>query len=443
MKKFLAILLALVMVLAMVACGGGGEDTPPADDGAASGGEAAGGESSGVADTSTNMMGGQDEVVDNTATGEIGMYDPNYDYNANPKYKIAYYVLATGVLYEAMGDAIEHWCTMMNLEYGGMLDCGNDKDAYLSNLQTLATEYDGLLIDPDGEQFTRCAEILDEQGTHWMGVMGAARDFTKEGAPLMHPYVGFDQYQIGVICGDYLVKYYQKQYPDVDPSEIAWIGTDFSTFPLFHSRQQGFYDTVVAHDPTIADRYFTGDVAAIGLTTDAGSQVVAAVLSEHPEYEYWMCYGLIDDISMGAAIAFDVAGLTDTCATVTFGGTGLQLQWDAGIQDSWVAACYLPQTIYAEPIIGALYAFMSGQATPETIWPEWVPNNEIVPYAMRSLPAFWIEYENYQHMIRWSDIYAGSNFYSEYPDEVNGQPITRDDFSVSVPIPEGYAGYEG
>ena len=203
------------------------------------------------------------------------------------------------------------------------------------------------------------------------------------------------------------------------------------------------YDTVVAHDPTIADRYFTGDVAAIGLTTDAGSQVVAAVLSEHPEYEYWMCYGLIDDISMGAAIAFDVAGLTDTCATVTFGGTGLQLQWDAGIQDSWVAACYLPQTIYAEPIIGALYAFMSGQATPETIWPEWVPNNEIVPYAMRSLPAFWIEYENYQHMIRWSDIYAGSDFYSEYPDEVNGKPITRDDFSVSVPIPEGYAGYEG
>ena len=442
MKKFLAILLALVMVLAMVACGGGGEDTPPADDGAASGGEAAGGESSGVADTSTNMMGGQDEVVDNTATGEIGMYDPNYDYNANPKYKIAYYVLATGVLYEAMGDAIEHWCTMMNLEYGGMLDCGNDKDAYLSNLQTLATEYDGLLIDPDGEQFTRCAEILDEQGTHWMGVMGAARDFTKEGAPLMHPYVGFDQYQIGVICGDYLVKYYQKQYPDVDPSEIAWIGTDFSTFPLFHSRQQGFYDTVVAHDPTIADRYFTGDVAAIGLTTDAGSQVVAAVLSEHPEYEYWMCYGLIDDISMGAAIAFDVAGLTDTCATVTFGGTGLQLQWDAGIQDSWVAACYLPQTIYAEPIIGALYAYMTGQTTPEEIWPEWYKEGEA--YAMRGLPAFWIEYGTYKHVIKWSDIYAGSNFYADYPAEYNGQPITRDDFSTSVNIPaEGFRGSQG
>ena len=31
----------------------------------------------------------------------------------------------------------------------------------------------------------------------------------------------------------------------------------------------------------------------------------------------------------------------------------------------------------------------------------------------------------------------------QYPDEVNGKPITRDDFSVSVPIPEGYAGYQG
>ena len=438
MKKLLAILLAVLMMLAMVACGGGGSDAPAAADD-----EAAGGESVGVADTTTSMIGGDTGPIDNSATGEIGMYDPNYDYFANPRYKIAYYVLATGVLYEAMGDAIEHWCTKMNLEYGGMLDSGSDKDAYLSNLQTLGAEYDGLLIDPDGEQFLRCSEVLDEVGCHWMGVMGTARDFTAEGAPLMHPYVGFDQYQIGVICGEYLVKYYQAKYPDVDPTEIAWLGTDFSTFPLFHSRQQGFYDTIVKHDPTIADRYFVGDTASTGLTIDAGNQVVAAVLSEHPEYEYWMCYGLIDDISMGAAAAFDTAGLTDTCATVAFGGTGLQLQWDAGIQDSWVAACYLPQTIYAEPIIGALYAFMTGQATPETIWPEWVPNNEPVPYAMRGLPAFWIEYENYQHMIRWSDIYAGSDFYSQYPDTVNGQPITRDDFSVSVPIPEGYAGYQG
>ena len=95
MKKFLAILLALVMVLAMVACGG--EKAPATDDTAADTG-ATEGES--FADTSTSGFGGQDEgeEISNEYSGELGMYDPNYDYNANPKYKVVYYVLATGVL---------------------------------------------------------------------------------------------------------------------------------------------------------------------------------------------------------------------------------------------------------------------------------------------------------------------------------------------------------
>ncbi|MBQ9858430.1 MAG: hypothetical protein IJO77_05445, partial [Oscillospiraceae bacterium] len=145
MKKFLAILLALVMVLAMVACGG---DKAPADTGADTSTDAGTEGDGALADASTSGFGGQDEGEDisNEYTGEIGMYDPNYDYNANPKYKVVYYVLATGVLYEAFGDAFEHWCSVMNLEYGGLVDYAGDKDAYLSNLQTIATEYDGVLL---------------------------------------------------------------------------------------------------------------------------------------------------------------------------------------------------------------------------------------------------------------------------------------------------------
>jgi len=443
MKKFLAILLALVMVLAMVACGG---DKAPADTGADTSTDAGTEGDGALADASTSGFGGQDEGEDisNEYTGEIGMYDPNYDYNANPKYKVVYYVLATGVLYEAFGDAFEHWCSVMNLEYGGLVDYAGDKDAYLSNLQTIATEYDGVLLDPDAEQYKRCAEILDEAGTPWMGCMAEARDYAAEGAPLLHPYCGFDNYQVGVICAEYLIKYYQTKYPDVDPSEIAWATVDFSTSPPLHARETGFYDTIVAHDATIADRYWVADTAIGTFDLDTSNTVMSAVLAEHPEYEYWMVFGETDTQSQGAAVAFDTAGLTDTCATVTFGGTGLQLQWDAGIQDSWVAACYLPQTIYAEPIIGALYAFMTGQATPETIYEDWIPVDEVAPYAMRSLPAFWIEYGTYKHVIKWSDIYAGSNFYADYPAEYNGQPITRDDFSTSVNIPaEGFRGSQG
>lgn len=438
MKRFLAILLALVMVLGLVACGGGNADKDTTSGNTTSGdttGDTTGGDAS--TDTTTSSGGAfnnSDEPIDNTATGEIGMYDPNYDYNANPRYKVCYYVLTTGVLYEAFGEAFKHWCSVMNLEYGGMIDAGGDKDLYLSNMVTLANEYDGLLIDPDAEQYTRCAEILDEAGTPWMGCMAEARDYTQEGAPLMHPFCGFDSYAVGEIMADYLWNYAQNNW-DVDISEVAFATVDFSTSPPLHQREIGFRNKLLKYDATIADRYWTADTSIAMFDVDTSNTVMSSLLAEHPEYEYWCVFGEIDDMAQGAAGAFDTAGLTDTAAVVTFGGTGLQLQWDAGMQDAWVAACYLPQTIYAEPIIGALYAFMNGDATAETIWPEWVPAYEPVPYAMRRLPSFWIEYETYKHVIRWSDIYAGSDFYASYPSE----GITRDDFSTKMPIPESYA----
>jgi len=444
MKKFLAILLALVMVLGMVACGGGSDD---ADTGAAdTGSESTGSEDAGSTDEGYTGAGiGEVEGEIHNEYGLEGMYDPDKDYNANPTYKVCYYVLATGVLYEAMGEAIAHWCSIANMEYGGLIDYAGDKDAYLSNLVTIAQEYDGVVLDPDAEQYNRCAEILNEAGTPWMGVMAEARDYSAEGAPLLHPYVGFDNYEVGVIDAQYLIEYYQREWPDVDPSEIAWACVDFSLSPPLATRQVGFYDTLIAHDPTIADRYFIADTAGGtgNFDLDNSASLMAAVVSANPQYEYWCVFGETDTQAQGAAVCFDNAGLTDTAAVVTFGGTGLQQQWDSGMQDSWVAACYLPQTIYCEPILFALYSFMEGTNTPEEIWNDWEPINEDTTYAMRGLPAFWIEYETYKHMIKWSDIYAGSNYFADYPDTFNGQPITRDDFSAVVPYKPTVKGYTG
>ena len=222
MKKFLAILLALVMVLAMVACGGNAD----------AGNTEAGNTDAGNTDASTGAEqgasggalagGAEGEEIDNSSNGEIGLFDPEYDYSANPRYKIAYYVLATGVLYEATGDAIEHWCSVMNMEYGGLLDAGGDKDAYLSNLQTLAAEYDGLIMDPDAEQYKRCSEILNEAGCAWMGNMAAARDYSSEGAPLLAPYVGFDNFEVGTIMLPQLLYHKEQLWPDVDISEFGF-----------------------------------------------------------------------------------------------------------------------------------------------------------------------------------------------------------------------------
>ena len=439
MKRFLAILLALVMVLALVACGGGSDADKDTGNDAASDNTASGnaGASDGAAaGNSAGALGSQEGEIDNSSNGEIGLFDPDYDYSANPRYKLAYYVLSTGVLYEATGDAIKHWCSVMNMEYGGMKDAGGDKDAYLSNLTTLAAEFDGLIIDPDAEMYTRCAEILNEAGCAWMSNMAAARDYTKPEAPLLCPYVGFDNFEVGTIMLPQLLYHKEQLWPDVDISEFGFMCVDFSTSPPLHDRERGFKHTLVeAYGEEVLDRYFVADTAIAMFDVDTSNTVVSSVLAEHSEYEYWLVYAEIDDMAQGAAAAFDTAGLTDNAAVVTFGGTGLQLQWDAGMQDAWRSACYLPQAIYVEPIIGAVYAFMNGDATPETIWPEWVPAYEPVPYAVRLLPSFWIEFETYKHMLEWSDVYCKSDLfpYNELKD------IDRNAYSTKVAIPEAYA----
>ena len=439
MKKIIALVLCLLLVFSLVACGSTSsdtkEDTTAAEETTTEETtEAAEETTSGKADSSTSAFGDdtQEEVVNEV---EEGLYDPNYDYSQNPTYKVAYYVLATGVLYEEQGKAMEHWCSVMNCEYGGLLAAGGDKDAYLSNLSTLAQEYDGLVIDPDAEQYGRCAEILDEAGCPWMGLMSIARDYSQEGSPMVHPYVGFSQTDVGAMMAPQLLSIKEEMWPDVSIDEFGFICVDYTVSPVLHERLTGFQDALAEIDPAYAEndvRFFTADTSINTFDVDTSNQVVSAILAEHPDIEYWLVFAEIDDMAMGAAAAFDNVGLTDNAAVVTFGGTALQNQWDAGTTSAWVAACYLPPLIYNEPIFGALYLYMSGQTTPEEIWAEWKDDAEPT-YAKRMLPAYWIYQDNYQHMIEWADVYAGSNFY-DYDDT----GITRNDFSTHVDVPAYY-----
>lgn len=443
MKKFLAIILVLVMCFSFVACN---SDKPSDDaantDGAGTSDPVNTGDNSTPSNTGGTDLGGEGDGPIDTGSEDldlIGMYNPDYDYSQNPTYKVAYVVLATGVLYEAFGTAFEHWCSVMNMEYLGLREFAGDKDAYLTGLTTIAREADGLLIDPDAQMYTRCAEILDELGKPWMGCMAAPRDYEQDGMPLLHPFVGFDNYQVGTIMVPKLLEFKEELWPDVDWSEVGFITVDFSISPPLHDRERGAYDTLSQLQPELLDNYFVADTAINTFDVDTSSQVVSSVLATNPHIEYWLIFAEVDTMAQGSAAAVDTVGLTDTSAVVTFGGTGLQLQWDSGTQDAWRAACYLPQTLYAEPIIGALYAYMSGQAEPNTIWPSWCNVNdqggEDGPYASRLLPAFWIEYDNYKAMIKWSDVYSNSNFFPDYP----ADGLTRDSYSAAVTIPASYS----
>jgi hypothetical protein len=78
------------------------------------------------------------------------------------------------------------------------------------------------------------------------------------------------------------------------------------------------------------------------------------------------------------------------------------------------------------PIFAGLYAMMSGQATPESLWPEWINRARGDKYASVLLPTVVITQDMYQSYLMWVDSYTGihQNNY-DVPPGTNFSPIAE------------------
>jgi ABC-type sugar transport system substrate-binding protein len=442
MKKLLAIVLAMLMVLTLFACGtkDAGSSTAPetskAPETAAP--ETAAPETAAPESASTVVESGQANTGDTGSQplDKVGFYDPDYDYTQNEKWTVQYMVAGTGGLWDRFDRAFRHWAGKMNLEYNDMWSA-TDIDVFINGLQTFIDQgVDAFLLDPDPNLYKRIDEICDEAGVFYIGCMSPARDMEAEGTPMIGPFVGFDYYWFGTRMGEELVKYAKKNWPDVPMEEIGFIGVDFSTYPALHDRCVGAYDYWVK-ETGLDGNYYQADTVSLGPTLDAANTMVTSILSTETQYSHWLCATLYDDMAQGAAAAFETVGLGDVACVTTVGGDALVRQWDDGIESAWKFAMYTAQTIYAEPIIGALYSWLKGESTPETIWPSWINPNDHgagdARYASLLLPSYVMTKDDYQLMLEWSDIYAGSE---EYNYDQTG--ITRETFNARMNIPDSY-----
>lgn len=179
------------------------------------------------------------------------------------------------------------------------------------------------------------------------------------------------------------------------------------------------------------DNFFTADCVDTGINLQGGLDSAGPVISTHSDYKYWLVNGLIDDFAIAAATILDQQGLTDNSCVACFGGSGLQMQWDAGTTNAFRFALFTAQNLYAEPIIGAVYAFLQGWATPDTIWPSWIKYDDHGTdghtYPQLRLPTVWLEPDTYKHYLEWTDMYAHAEAY-DYPQE----GISLDDYSPFV-----------
>lgn len=441
MKKVLAIVLAIVMVFSFAACAGTTDNKGDTNNG-------------GVTNTPENQGGtvGSTKASPNANDdgsvnlNKVAHFDREYDYTQNERYKVAYLVAESGPLYQQAAAAYEHWAGMMNMEWMGMISSNGDSDQYLTNLQNMIDQgVKALILDPDSTIFPSVVSILENYPeVQWMSQMSPPRDGTEgDGIPaggnMIHPYVGFDNTEVGVLQVEKLIEWKDANLPDVPWNEIGLLAFDFSVSPPLHQRTVAVEETWKEKLGNIDGQFFIADCVSTGINMQGGVDAASPIISTHGEFKYWLVAGIIDDWAQAAASILNQQGLTDNSCVVDFGGAALQKQWDAGQHDAYRYACYTENNLYSEPIIGAVYAFLQGWATPDTIWPDWVNWNDCGgeghSYPQLRLPTEWLEPETYQHYLEWADMYAGSNLYN-----YSQEGISLDDYSPFVTeIPPEYA----
>jgi ABC-type sugar transport system substrate-binding protein/uncharacterized protein YceK len=411
MKKILAILLALVMVLSLVACGSSSDDdssseskdTTASDTSTSDTSDSTGGDADTSGDSATNPL---------SAAAGMGFYDADYDYSANKKFKFAYMVVATNFLYEEFSDSFARWGERLNMEYTGIYSASGDSDLFVTTIETYATQgYDGVIVDPDTQTWARVSEVCEESGMYWMPAMSQPVDIDGN---VVHPCVGFDNTQFGRDMAYESINYAIEHDGITDLSKVGFISVDYSASDQIHERTTGAQEYIEENYPEIT--FFWADCVAegmYGMTSDGAYNQTAPIVAANPDIEYWCVAAAIDDMAIGSARALDENGFPVGKANVTTcGGSSLIAEWDEGVESSWVSAIYTAQDLYAEPIVCALYAFMTGEATPETIWPDWNDPNDDSDYAKLLLNSFAIYKDNYTEYLEFVDSYTGLNTFN-------------------------------
>ena len=411
MKKVLALVLAVLLAVSLFACGT--KDTPK--------------DSNSPAPSSSGNVKTPNANPDGSINlDKVAHYDADYDYTQNEKVKVCYISQAGGPLYQQSAAAYEHWAPLYNLEWAGYISANNDADLFLTTLQNMLDQgVKAFILDPDTTVVPTVKDMMDKYpDAKWMSQMAAPRDgATGDGVPIggnmVNPYVGFNNYDAGWQVAKKCIEWKEETYPDVPWSEVAFLACNYSTSAPLLERVMACKDIWQETTGGMAG-YFEADCAAGGFSMQSAIDAVSPIVSTNTEYKYWIVNGLVDDFAQGAASVLGQQGLSDTSCVATFGGSGLQMQWDMGQFDCFRYALFTAQNLYAEPIIGGVYAFLQGWATPNTIWPSWVMWNDHGidgnTFPQLRLPTVWLEPDTYKHYLEWTDMYAKASAY-DYPQD--------------------------
>jgi ABC-type sugar transport system substrate-binding protein len=371
MRKVTAIVLAVMMVLTLFACGTSGSGASPAPGSTAPAATSAAPASPSPSAQPSAAPSASPSPSEKSA---VGMYSDKVDWFARKPYKIIYMSISLqDPLHGTLNKAFEDWSKLLNVEYSSF-DGNSDYGNFMVQVETYATrDYDGFIFDIDQQGQSRIMDLCTEYKLNWMPALTA---FTDTDNRLTHPAVLLRSYDTGKAQAKWLFENYKTYLANVDPKDVGVMTVEWSGQPDIHARSVGAADWYKEQYPDLfKTNYFNVDLLNAGFTADAAYSNVSAKLSGNADIKYWVIAGSNDDFAAGAARAVEslIPNKAIVCSVM---GDLVIKDWATGYKGALVCCVTTSLAVFAEPVICGLIAMLDGRTTPETLWSDSVPQGE-------------------------------------------------------------------
>ncbi len=386
MKKVLAILLALLMVCSLVACGAKQEAQPSPSESASPSAPAESQKPEESAEpTESEVKEDEKEKEDYWWVGD-GIYNPQtHDLSDGTAsgVKVDPYSRETYQFVYLCSSLATQWCKdiadtleTFEEEYNFKLtvsQSNSKNDVFLQLVETFCGQnVDGMVMNAPEEA---CQTIVDMCAEAKIPILFESTAFIDADGKMIGSGVELNAWGCGAGCSEWLFNNYKDYFGDIDLSKAGFIPVTYSPVVSFFNRHTGAVEKwleLAEPEGFLEEHVFMADlVTAGGFNAEYAYNEVAAILAGHQEIEYWFMVCVQDTPGQGAVRAIEAAQKEDCSLICSVGGSVLITEWAAGYEGPWAACNFYEAYTFSEYLAPGLCQLADGTATPETLWPDW------------------------------------------------------------------------
>ena len=381
MKKAIALILALVMVFALVACGGSKPaEAPKAEEPKT--------EAPKAEEPKAEEPKAEEPKAEEPKAEEPAAKPQTYDEllaaakAAGKEYKIGYLCKRMTVQWmQDMDAAFQKLSKEWGFKYE-LYDAQGDIETQMNQLDTMLDQgFDGIVTIIADQGMSQA--VVDKALEKGVPIIGESLKLIDDDGKIVGTTVELSSKLCGELCANWIYENYANiGFADIanDWSKVGFIGITNSTQPNALERSDGAWDAWKANVPDFPDaNHFVADVAAdpgAGYVDQAYNQVNAR-LAASPEIEYWLIVAILEDFGQGAIRAIEDNGKADKTILTSIGGECAKLEWAAreenGTLDTccWYACAYYEAMDCARVCIQGLYDYLINGTPYNELFPEW------------------------------------------------------------------------